>query len=94
MSDINPMNRKCCANCHCLMVRNDIESNMRTNLTFQILDECPFKEHFRMFKGMELSLSMQITNQYVNEVTSLFDFVCDEWEGRGEPLNLSHRDRW
>ncbi|MBQ3318153.1 MAG: hypothetical protein IJG69_09470 [Spirochaetales bacterium] len=87
---INPMDRPCCMNCKCLFVKNSDEG-----LKFCASADCPHRDGtpFHLFAGMSVPLEIAIRDQYVKEVSALWDFVCNSWEGRGNPLNLDGEER-
>lgn len=95
MSVINPMDRPCCANCKCLMIRNQPDEDFRRQLEFVITVDCPHKNEspFRLDSSLYYSLRSQIDNNQVTVVSNLFDFVCNSWEGRGEPFNLDEKEK-
>lgn len=91
---INPMDRPCCANCSNLMINSVADEQLNRHTFFSVSPLCPHKNErpFKMFYSNNNStLKMEIEDMYINEVSSLFDFVCTSWEGHGEPINLDER---
>lgn len=94
MKETNPLDRPCCANCGCLMVTSKADDTFRRFMYFTVTDSCPHKNGrpFKMWADFpDAPLSQKVKDQYVYEVSALFDFVCNSWEGRGEPINLDEK---
>ena len=90
MEVINPMDRPCCANCHCLIIENVVDEDFNSQLQFTVSCDCPHSDGrpFKKWAGMDVPLRLALNDSHITEVSALLDFVCDSWEGRGEPLNL------
>ena len=90
---INPWNNKCCATCRCLMIKSEADDELNRHLVFDVSCDCPHAngKPFKIWAGMnELPLHIQLKDNHITDVSALFDFVCNSWEGRGEPLNLDN----
>ena len=89
---INPWNNKCCATCRCLIIRSETDDDYNRHLIFDVSSDCPHDKGkpFKQWAGMDVPLKLALEDNHITEVSALLDFVCNSWEGRGEPLNLDN----